>query len=104
MKTLIYLFLLTCVFASCEGYTCTDGIVKDKNTNLPLDSVLCMDLNAKYKLGMYTDSTGKFDLCGNFGGCGRNGCPDINVEFSKAGYKTISIVNPGSNTTIFMEK
>lgn len=104
MKTLIYLFLLTCLLASCEGYTCTDGIVKDKKTNLPIDCVLYKNLFSNFDSGMYTDSIGFFALCGNFGGCGRNGCPDINVEFSKAGYKTISIVNPGSNTTIFMEK
>jgi len=107
MKNLFYLiclFLISSIIISCEGYTCSNGIVYDKQTKLPLDSVSYKDLNNNLSMISLTDSSGKYDICGRFGGCGTNGCPDINVEFSKSGYKTQTIQNPGNDAAIFLEK
>lgn len=79
------------LFSSCEGYKCGSGIVKDKITGLPLDSVSC-EVLANKEIYL-TDSTGKFDLCNPFGTC-LLGCKDIVVTFKKNGYKVTSTVNP----------
>lgn len=89
-------FLLT----SCEGEKGGDGIVYDKNTGLPLDSVSykCIE-TGKLK---YTDSLGNWEMYGPFGSCVSD-CPDFNVEFSKSGYETQTIQNPDNNIYLASE-
>ena len=99
------LILLTLPFAifitSCEGYRCGSGVVLDKTTNKPMDSVYCEVLTGVQT--MYTDSTGKFDLCNRMSGCVPD-CLDITIRFSKNGYKSFSINNPGDDSIIYMER
>ncbi len=94
--------LLALVFLeSCEGYRCADGTVIDKITNLPLDSVLVKVITGTEIV--YTDTTGKFDVCNKFGGCVPD-CKDIMVEFSKDNYTTIILKNPDKEVIVIMEK
>lgn len=88
------------MIVSCEGYRCGEGIVYDSQTNLPLDSVLCKVSKGDEKV--YTDSTGKYNLCNPFGGCVPD-CPDIVIEFSKTGYKSQKVTNP-NKSDIYLEK
>jgi hypothetical protein len=98
---LLALLIMVC-FESCEGYSCADGTIVDKLTNLPLDSVLVEVATADFR-AVYTDTTGKFDVCNRMGGCVPN-CKDITVRFSKNNYKTLTLTNPGTATIVMMEK
>lgn len=89
------------VFLSgCEGYRCGDGTVLDADTRLPLDSVFCEVLTGSEQ--MVTDSSGDFSLCNPFGGC--MPCPDIEIEFSRAGYSSQLVTNPDHDRIILLEK
>ena len=93
-----FLILIFFLF-SCEGSRCGEGIVKDSSSNQPIDSVFCKVTNGNNS--MYTDSIGKFNLCGDFGGC--MPCKDITIEFSKKGYISQETTNP-DNTIILLKK
>jgi len=99
--TLIILFFTSILIVSCEGYSCADGTVLDKSTNMPLDSVY-----VKVQTGsqtIYTDSSGKFEVCNKFGGCVPK-CKDIIVEFSKEGYLSQVLTNPTPGLNVYLEK
>lgn len=85
---------------SCEGSRIAQGIVLDKLTLKPLDSVVCIALSSDDK--MITDSTGKFSLTNPMGGCVPN-CKDIIIQLSKTGYKTITLTNP-SDSIFYLER
>ena len=68
------------------------GTVIEYSSNKPLDSVLCRVTETGETV--YTDSTGKYYLEGPFGGCVRD-CRNMTVEFTKQGYESISVSNPG---------
>lgn len=70
-------------------------------TNKALDSVYCEVLTGVQT--MYTDSTGKFDLCNRISGCVPD-CKDITIRFSKIGYKSISVDNPVDDAIIYLER
>ena len=80
---------------------CGNGILMDAETNELLDSVHVVNLTGPGDY--YTDSTGVFDVCNKFGGCVPD-CPDIEIQFSKEGYKTKVSLNPISKEGIFLEK
>lgn len=94
------LFLSGSLCQGCEGYRCADGIVLDKSTNQPLDSILVEVIIASELI--YTDATGAFDVCNQFGGC-MPACKDIEVQFSKNGYKTVTLINPKQAENVLME-
>lgn len=97
----IFIFLLIFLLESCEGYSCADGVVKDKKTNKPIDSVSIKVISGSQTI--YTDTTGKFNVCKHFGGWVPK-CKDITISFSKDSYKTITLTNPQSKVIVFMEK
>lgn len=91
--------------AGCEGHLCGDGIIYDAETKIPLDSVRCEVLTAcdpNETLNPYSDSTGRYHVCNCFGGCVPK-CPDIRIEYSKPGYTTKVLVNPGWDP-VYLEK
>ena len=101
-STFISILLLPVfILAGCEGSKCGEGIVADKQTGLPLDSVKCDVITGTYHI--YTDSTGNFEICNPMGGC-TFGCKDITIEFSKPGYKTVLKTNDACNGTVYLEK
>lgn len=89
----LLIFLLLITNLGCEGYRCGTGKIVDSKSDLPLDSVLCKIDN---ELFVYSDSIGHYELCGRFSGCVPD-CPDIQIEFSKKGYKTQIIKNPNKD-------
>ena len=106
MKQLILILLAACVTVSllgCEGYRGAAGIIVDKKTKLPLEGVVCEAVDSNPSIShkkalatvepYYTDTTGSFQLTGEFGGCVPE-CPDIVVRFSKKGYDTLQVRNP----------
>ena len=100
MKTPVAFLLAVPLLSGCEGYRCAQGKVLDKVTGSPLDSVFCEVLTGRQ--AMYTDSTGRFDVCNTISGCVPK-CKDITVRFSKNGYKTFSVENP-EDSVIYMER
>ena len=88
------------VFGACEGYRCGNGNVIDEQTGQPIDSVLCTAITAGDKQ-QFTDSVGHFDICNYMGGCIPH-CRDIQIEFSKTGYKTVKLENPGE--VVYLER
>jgi hypothetical protein len=103
LKGLLLLVPAMFFLESCEGYRCADGSVRDKSTNLPLDSVLVEVITGSNANAIYTDTTGKFNVCNGMGGCVPD-CKDITVRFSKNGYKTSTLTNPGKETIVLLEK
>ena len=93
--------LIILFFESCEGYRCADGTVLDRITNLPLDSVFVEVITADSR-AIYTDTTGKFDVCNKLGGC--MPCKDIMIRFSKDDYESVTLTNPEKNAVVKMEK
>jgi hypothetical protein len=85
---------------SCEGSRFAEGIILDKLTAKPLDSVVCIALSGEDK--MITDSTGKFRLTNPMGGCVPK-CKEIIIQLSKTGYKTATFTNP-SDSIFYLER
>ena len=100
LKSFLLSLTLILFFSSCEGYRCADGIIYDSETQLPLDSVKCVALTGS--ITVYSDSTGFYSLCNNFSGCVPD-CPDLQVEYSKFGYKTKTRTNPNKDD-IYLER
>jgi hypothetical protein len=72
----------------------------DKTTNLPIDSVY-IEVTSAQKM-LYTDSSGKFNVCNRMGGC--MPCKDITLRFSKPDYKTVTLTNPGKDEIVWLER
>lgn len=105
MKTVQYTLLIVClslpILSGCEGYRCGNGIIKDALTGQAIDSVLVNAISAKKT--MYSDSSGRFRICNHLGGCITK-CKDIMIEFSKDGYKTITLQNPDDSVEVLLER
>ena len=101
LKNLIGLACILIILTACEGSSSAKGVVKDKETNLPLDSVTCTVTSGEMQV--VTDSTGKYDVHNNMGGC-VGGCKDIVVEFSRNGYKTVVKVEDEARGIVYLEK
>lgn len=85
---------------SCEGMNVAQGKIIDSTTNTSILGVKCRVLeNDNF---VYSDEQGEYYIEGPFGSCVRS-CENMNVEYSKKGYKTKTILNPG-NQTILLEK
>ena len=100
IKIVSLLIPIILLFIGCEGYRCAMGFVYDSKSHKVIDSVLCKVLTGTDV--RYTDSTGYYIVCNNFGGCVPD-CSDIEIEYSKPGYKTKKLTNPEKND-IFLEK
>ena len=98
---LIYTANLLTFLTSCEGYSTAKGLVRDKATDMPLDSVLCKVTPSEMQV--YTDSSVKYDVHNPMGGCA-GGCKDIAVEFAKKDFKTVIRTQENASGIIRMEK
>ncbi|MCC8145527.1 MAG: hypothetical protein LIO93_03615 [Bacteroidales bacterium] len=97
----IWVFLIiTMLFINCNGYRCANGVIYDSTTKLPLDSVHCIVLTGNEE--QFSDSLGRYSLCNSYSGCIPD-CPDIEIEYSKKGYKTKRAINPGKEN-IYLDK
>lgn len=75
---------------SCEGYRSVTGTIYDKYTKTTIANVKCRVLETDQSF--YSDSSGKYFVRGKFRPLIPK--PNIEVEFSKEGYNTITIINP----------
>ena len=85
LKPLIYLLLILIFFESCDCRQQAQGIILDKKTKKPIDSVYVHKLGEQQ--GEYSDSTGSYKISEIDGGI--FGCPVLKLAFYKIGYKTI---------------
>lgn len=94
-RLLLFLFLIKLIIinSSCEGSTCSNGVIYDLATKEPIDSVKCTVITGSEE--KYSDNSGRYNVCNDFGGCTPK-CSDIIVEYSKNGYKTKKITNPST--------
>ena len=99
-KLLPVILIALILLPACEGYRTAHGIVKDKASSQPLDSVLCEVLTSN--TSMLTDSAGRFSVRNGMGGCMPD-CKDIKVRFSKAGYQAMEATNP-IDTIFYLQK
>jgi hypothetical protein len=94
--------IFTCsllITVGCEGYECSNGVVYDLVSKEPIDSVLCV---SNGRDNVYTDSFGRYDeICSPFGGCMPK-CSELEIEFSKEGYKNHKETNQFD--TIYLER
>ena len=92
-------FFLCLIILSCDCYTEGNGVVMDKLTNQPIDSVVAKSYIGKvhtdnYAQEMITDESGQF--YGTTGNTGR--CIDLLIELSKKGYFPVEVTNPMDDT------
>jgi hypothetical protein len=92
-------FLFAFALPSCSGSRCADGTVIDKDSQQPLDSVLCTVITGTQTA--YTDEKGHYSVCNHMGACDM-GCKSITVEFSKPGFKPVTQENNDCNGEILM--
>jgi hypothetical protein len=87
---------------SCECYQNVEGVVLDKKTNKPIDSVMVQKIDRG--IGEFSDSTGAFKIHANSGGI--FGCPLMKISLTKSGYysDTTEIDNAGSKTIYLTKK
>lgn len=83
-------------FISCECRRDAKGVIIDETTQLPLDSVRVEGLTITL-YSVYSDSLGSYSISTSMTGA-VGGCPDYKVSFSKAGYQTQVVENPGEGT------
>jgi hypothetical protein len=76
----------------CEGVVCSEGTVSDAMTNAPLADVE-YDVLELDEAPRRTDATGFYRACGPLVGC-IDGCPDIHVQFTKDGYRAVTLTTP----------
>ena len=109
MKRLVSLITIILILTSCDCLQGLTGVVLDKETKQPLADVGIgkyekEDPSQPYSRREYSDSTGNFDYSSISGG--PFGCPDLELFFSKKGYKTskLKFNSYSVNDTIYLEK
>lgn len=98
-RTLVIILSLA-TLNGCEGMRCADGSIFDNDTGEPIDSVFCKVLTGTEEV--YSDNTGYYSLCNDFGGCVPD-CKDIIIEYSKPGYITKELTNPNRDD-VYLER
>jgi hypothetical protein len=93
-KTCLFLIVFAFLF-SCECSRSAKGQIIDESTQLPIDSVMVEGLTmSMYEV--YSDSLGNYVISTKTTGA-VGGCPDYKVSYSKAGYETKVLENPGES-------
>lgn len=90
VRTLFSFLSISLCLMSCEGYRIATGTVYDKFTNSAIENVKCRVLETNQSF--YSDSSGKYSVHGKFRPLIPK--PNIEVEFSKEGYNSITVINP----------
>jgi len=85
--------------SSCDCRQTASGIVADKTTRLPIDSVYIHKTDGD---SVYSDSLGNFKIEAISGGL--LGCPLMALEFSKKNYRTNTRQIGNEKDSIFLEK
>ena len=96
----IIIFVFVFLLSSCEGIVNAEGIIYDSSTEEPICDVKCQILPEG--IIKFSDSLGKYYVTTGMTNCVPK-CPDIDVKFSKTGYKTKIVTNP-KKSDIFLDK
>lgn len=103
MRRIVFLVPIITLFAACDCRQESTGIVLDAATKQPIADVsITVDEGTGWR--PTSNSDGTFRAGATSGGlCG---CPDIELEFEKTGYKTRQIKYPAQsyNDTVYLEK
>jgi len=100
LSILTLLLTLVCSCDSMKLFGEAEGRVLDSISGEPILEVYCFLPANSHET--YTDSTGYYRLSIDWGACIFK-CPDMIVEYSKDGYKSISVTNP-DYSDIFLER
>jgi hypothetical protein len=105
MKNIILYFLLLVLLAGCDAVQNAEGVVVDKLSKQPLDSVAIGkqekgDPSNPFTRRIYSQRDGVF----KYSGIG--GTNNVELYFTKSGYTTISIEYTASNRsdTVYLQK
>lgn len=108
-RNIIYIALIVSILSSCDCTQQADGVVLDKQTKLPVESVALgkyekSDSTNPFSRRIYTDLKGRFDYNGISGGIGK--CPDLVLYFDKEGYKQLKVTfeSFSERDTVYLEK
>jgi len=103
MKKLVLLFIaiLFLFWIYGCGQICAEGTICDSETNQPIDSVRCEAFHGKNV--DFSNENGNYFICIKTGGIGQNKI-DIEVSFSKNGYKTKTVTNPEKGSVIYLDR
>jgi hypothetical protein len=101
-SSIILLNVSLLLFASCDcGHSMT-GVVLDKETRLPVDSIIIgtmFDIRySEYNYYTLTDSLGRFECSGLTGPSGFFKCSESKLIFRKSDYTSIEKVYPPGRT------
>ena len=104
-----FAILLLTVFSlvGCDCVQRADGIILDKQTRTPLDSVsittIDIQRNAMNGSVVYSGKNGQFKFSKISGGIR---CPDLSLYFYKQGFKqnVLTLKSSSSNDTIYLDK
>lgn len=109
MKQFSLIIFAGFTLASCDCVQHVSGIVVDSQTKKPLNNVSLgklerEDTTNSYSRRIYSDKNGRFDYHGISGGFRK--CPDLELHFSKQGYKASKVIFTAASTndTVFLDK
>ncbi len=96
----LFFVLFAFVFCSCDCHTEANGVVVDKITKLPIESVeisihLSMIHDDSLKTPVFTDKNGHYKLSHDY-------CSDYMIDFHKEGYFGF-VTSVRKNDSIFLE-
>lgn len=91
--TILFLLIAFTLFTSCECNRTAKGQIIDEITQLPIDSVVVEGLTISFYKTL-SDSTGNYFIATKTTGAVK-GCPEYKVSYSKEGYQTKVVINPG---------
>ena len=95
----------TLIIAGCgDCFQQAEGIVLDKNTKMPIDSVTIVSTNTPDNVKIFSTKTGQFKFNKTSGGI--TDCPDLTLYFYKKGFKQnrSTFKSNSVNDTIYLEK
>ena len=99
---LFVLLFLTSMLYSCDCNQIVEGIVLDKDTKQPVDSVYIQNIQKHYDKS-FTNEKGHFVIRSISGGIG--GCPTMKLELTKGSYETKTLeIESGKRDTIYLLK
>ena len=102
MQKMMLYPILALFLSGCDCVQHGNGVVLDATTNLPIDSVKIKRISKRESEWVfYSEKNGRFEASYISGGFW--GCPDLELEISKEGYRSQRVINP-RNDTIYLSR
>lgn len=103
-----FFVLFMYVLSACECFVSSKGVVLDKTSKKPITLAKVRNVRDKtpdyFPLRHTSDSSGQYQIM--VSSYWLFGCPDLELSFSKFGYRTTDTVltRPSNSDTIYLEK